>query len=190
MKKFTAILVIIVLVLLASACNIHAQYASKGVLELGGTASFSSVTQVANGTTASNSTSMFQFSPYAGYFIAEGISIGVEPSFGSLKMAGDNNSYTALALYAIPGYTFATKSSFFPYVQGMIGYTSIGYGSEPTQSGISWGLKGGVKFSIGNAGLICAGVTYQAITVNPSGANSRYGFNVLSIGVGYSIFFK
>lgn len=197
MKKAITILTIIVLLLLTTACSIHAQYATRGVVDLGGAISFSSSTAVANGESADNSTSLFQFTPSVNYFIMDGFSLGLTPGITVLKIAGASESIKNYSIFFTPAYTFTTKSSVFPYVQGMIGYTAlqtdaspVGGGGKLDLTGLSFGGKGGVKIAVGNSGLVNIGVSYIMYTLNAEGADKRSGFNSLAVGVGYSVYFR
>ncbi|HKI78982.1 MAG TPA: hypothetical protein VKA26_10605 [Ignavibacteriaceae bacterium] len=187
MKKIFAIIAIILLVVFVSACNVSAQYATKGDIELGGAISYSSTTAVSNGNTASESTSLFQFQPYASYFIFNGFSVALSPGIGILSPAGATESTKLYGIFLVPGYTFNMKSNIFPYVQGLVGYTALKSGATDN-SGLSFGGKGGVKLVAGKNGLVSIGVSYMLINLSPSGASSRTGFNNFAISFGYSIF--
>src|SRR5664279_3361814 len=93
MKNFFALLTILFLLSFVSASNVHAQYATKGTIELGGAVSFSSTTAVSNGTTADQSSTLFQFMPYGNYYITDGFSLGLSPGIDILKYAGASDSY-------------------------------------------------------------------------------------------------
>lgn len=189
MKKVFAILAIIFLIVFISACSVHAQFATKNIVELGGSVSYSSTTQVVNGTSASQSTSIFQFLPYASYYFYDNISLALSPGITIVSPAGSTESTKGYALFLVPGYTFNMKTNMFPYVEAMIGYTALKSGATDL-SGISFGAKGGVKLIVGNSGAVSFGVSYMIINLSPSGASSRYGYNNFAFSMGYSIFFK
>ena len=188
MKKNLTILTIILLTLMASACRVQAQYAQKGVTEFGGTVSFSSTTSVSNGTSADNATSLLQIMPYVNYFITNGLSIGLSPAIYSFKSAGASDATTSFAAFFVPGYTFATQGSVYPYIEGLIGYNTLKTGSSSGLSGLSYGGKGGLKMAVGKSGLFNAGVSYMLITLNPENADKRNGFNNLAVGLGFSVY--
>jgi hypothetical protein len=189
MKKVLAIVTIIFLVLFISACNVHAQYAKKNIIELGGSISYSSTTAVANGTTASESTSLFLFQPYANYFIFDGFSVALSPGITVISPAGATESTKGYAIFLVPGYTFDMKSNLFPYAQAMVGYTALKQAGTDL-SGISFGAQAGVKMIVGNSGAISFGLSYILANLSPSGASSRSGYNSFAFTMGYSIFFK
>ena len=188
MKKVFAILAIIFLIIFVSACNVRAQYAKKNVVELGGSISYSSTTQVVNGTTASESTSLFQFQPYASYYLYDNISLALSPGITIVSPAGSTESTKGYALFLVPGYTFNMQSNVFPYLEAMVGYTALKSGATDL-SGISFGAKGGLKLIVGNSGAVSFGISYLVINLSPSGASNRNGFNNFAFSMGYSVFF-
>ncbi len=196
MKKSFTLFTTVILLLSAIACNVHAQFGSRGVVEFGGSVAYSSFTQVANGTTASESTSLFNFMPYVNYFVMDGFSVALSPGVNIVKLAGSKESITNLLLTVVPGYTFSTKGNVFPYVEGILGYTAVSQkatvvgGADLDLSGISYGAKAGVKMLVGKSGLLSVGVSYTLFNLNPKGADKRNGFNSLAINMGFSVFIE
>jgi hypothetical protein len=187
MKNIFALLTIILLLSFVSATNAQSQFATKGIIELGGAVSFSSTTAVSNGTTASQSTTLFQFTPYGNYYFIDGFSLGLSPGIDILKYAGSSNSTNGYAIFLVPGYTFTTKSNMYPFIEVLVGYTALSSGSTDL-SGISFGAKGGVKLGVGSNGLITVGLNYISFNLSPKGASSRSGYNDIALSFGYSIF--
>jgi hypothetical protein len=173
MKKSFTVLAGIMLLLLLGACNAHAQYATKNVVELGGTISYSSTTAVSNGDAATNSTSIFQFMPYVDYFITDGFSVGLLPGINIIKLAGATSSTTYLAIFAAPGYTFTTGGNLFPFVEGLVGYTGISSNGN-SQGGLSYGGKAGLKIVAGRSGLAAIGISYMLIDLRQYILNKQY----------------
>jgi hypothetical protein len=197
MKKSFTVFAGIMLLLLLAACNAHAQYATKNVVELGGSISYSSSTAVTSGNVADKSTSIFQFLPYVNYFITDGFSLALAPGINIVKLAGASSSITMYALFLSPGYTFSTGGKIFPYIEGMVGYTALKSDSNPLggtgnldQGGLSFGGKAGIKIGVGNSGLAAIGASYILINLSPKGADSRTGINNLAFSLGYSIYLK
>lgn len=189
MKNFFALLTIVLFIFFVSACNVQAQFATKKVIELGGSVSYSSTTTVTDGTTADESTSFFQFMPYANYYILDGVSLGFSPGINVLKLAGSSESITNYSIFFIPGYTYSTRSNVFPFIEGMIGYTSLSQGDTTLDlSGISFGAKGGVKVVLGKSGVVSIGLSYILYNLSPKDADKRSGYNNLAFSVGYSIY--
>jgi hypothetical protein len=186
MKKYITILFVLFTV---SVSSMYAQYAKKHVVEGGGSISFSSTTAVVNRTTADQSTTVFQFMPYINYFLADGFSLGLSPAINSYKAAGQSEATTSFAGFLVPGYTFTTKGSIFPFIEALVGYNTLKSGSS-SLSGLSYGAKGGVKMAVGTGGLVSAGVSYMLITLKPEGADGRNGYNGLAISLGFSIYVK
>jgi opacity protein-like surface antigen len=68
----------------------------------------------------------------------------------------------------------------------LAGYSSYSAGSY-SASGFSWGVRGGVKVLVVQHVIIQVGVQYIQVTENPSGVTSRYGYNELLVGAGFSV---
>ena len=188
MKKSLLLLTTVILILAVTACDIHAQFAQKGQTEIGGAVSYSSITAVANGTAASDATTILELAPTVSYFVSDNFSIGLVPSYASIKSGGTTTSL--LGLFAAPGYTFG-KGEVYPFVRGELGYTSQSSSASgsATLSGLSYGVTGGVKVLVGGKnGLLNIGLTYKMITLNPSGADKRNGFNYFGLTLGFSVF--
>jgi hypothetical protein len=174
-------------------------FAMKGVTELGGTISYASFIPVSGGQT-DDATSILTFAPQLGYFVADGIEIGFSPGVSfilfpagvtSLSESGSGAS-TAVQLWLTAAYNFQTSGkTVFPFIEFQAGYTSSDdwlFGSNKA-SGFSYGFKGGIKVVAVEHLLINIAVQYNLITLNPSGATERSGFNYLTIGAGVGGFF-
>jgi hypothetical protein len=136
------------------------KYASAGVLELGGSASFQMSTA--------------------------GLVLGLRPlGVGYHKPTTGPEVITVNTFFA-PGYHFDIQSNIYPFVEGLVGYTSM---SVPDVKGISYGGDVGVKLMLPNRGLLNFSIQYLMVTMNPSGVTTRNGENVLSAGFGYSVWF-
>jgi len=191
MKKFFSMLIVLILV---SGLSIFAQnYANKGNLELGGDLGFNSTTSVFNGESANESASEFWFNPFAGYFITDGIELGVMPTFYTWSF-GDYSENSFGILFA-PAYVFNLHSCWYPFIQGRVGYNTSSYDdgdpetNDPSSSGLEWGVAGGVKAQIGEAALINLGLSYTQITMNPENWDGdRIGNNVFGAEVGFTVF--
>ncbi|MBN1398984.1 MAG: outer membrane beta-barrel protein [Bacteroidetes bacterium] len=198
MKNTIAVIAVTLLVLMLSAFNAQAQYATGGVVELGGAISFSSSKMVANGETADQSTTLFQCTPYVSYFLVNGFSIGLVPGINIIKIAGSESSIKIFGLFASPGFTFNAGGKVYPYINGMVGYTAAKSDASPIPTlgageldlkGVSFGGKAGIKFGIGNGGLAAIGASYMAFTLKPKDADKRSGLNNLAFSLGYSVYF-
>lgn len=156
-------------------------FASPGVVELGGGLTFQSTTNVANGNTGSTTT-MFSLQPYVGYFFTDGFELGFNP-FGIQTVEGS----TTLLFLLAPSYNFRTGSIAYPFVEALLGLASHSDGD--TRSGFSWGLRGGVKLGLVGNSLLNLGLEYLQVSMNPSGATSRYGYNQVAFNVGFTVWF-
>ncbi|HEX9251567.1 MAG TPA: outer membrane beta-barrel protein [Ignavibacteriaceae bacterium] len=191
MKKFFSLLF---LALFVGSISLSAQnFATKGTFEFGGSIGFSSTTDVNNGESSDNSLSNFSFEPYVGYFVINSLELGIIPAF-STSSYGDNST-TSFGVYFAPAWNFDLKSNLFPFLEGRIGYNTFSYDDgnsetdDPSNSGLAWGLRGGVKVQVGNSALVNLALSYDQITLNPENWDGdRNGANVLGINAGLTIF--
>lgn len=188
MKKYHAIL--ISLTILSYSPESYGQsklsFASKGVWELGGSIFYSWSSPV-NNRVVSDAVGLFQMQPTAGYFVYKGIEIGVQPTITITSASG--SSFTQMGLYLAPSYNFAIKGILYPNVKVLIGYTSQSGTDVVSSSGFSWGVEGGVKMNLLGNSLLLVSIQYRQDTYNSAGATSRSGFNVLTFGAGWNVFF-
>jgi hypothetical protein len=192
MKKITCLSIILLSLILCSPVNAQKlkSFATKGVWELGGTIFYSSSTPVQNGTTGT-ATTTFQFQPVAGYFVANSIEIGLQPSFTSQSSAGF--TVTNTGIYLAPAYNFILNNKIYPAVVALVGFTSTSFSSTGfpsySASGFSWGGEAGVKMNLLGNSLLFVGLQYLQVTNNPSGSLNRSGQNVVTFGAGWNVFF-
>lgn len=181
------ILLLSFILVLALSLGVNAQtFAKKGILEAGGSASFSSTTAVANGQSASNSLSLFSISPNFGYFIIDNLELGAVISFTSTSYSG--NSTTLFSGAALVNYCFDTQSKVYPFIGGELGYNTESDGGSA--SGLLWNIQGGIDIQVENNVLVKVGAFYEQMTLNPSGnTGGRYGSNIFGVQAGFSVFF-
>jgi len=195
MKRSLIVLAMFLVLLIVSACSIQAQqYATKNCTEIGGSISYSSTTVVTDGTADSKSTSFLQFMPVVNYYVTNNLFLGISPGINIFKPAGADNSLKNYSLFLVPGYTFSSRGTVFPFIEGMIGYTALSQDAEDEEdkidlSGLSLGAKGGIKVSVGSGGLASIGASYIAFNLSPKGASKRSGYNNLALTLGFSVFF-
>ena len=195
-SKNVLFLSIIMVMLIVSSSNIIAQskpFATKGVVELAGNVSFSSFTPVSNGNTG-DATSLFVLAPQIGYFVSDGVEIGLTtgisllPGLTVISPSG-GESTTFAQIFFSPAYNIITKDkNLFPFIEANLGYTSESAGNN-SFTGFSYGGRAGVKIVAANNFLISLAAQYLLITLNPEGATERDGFNYLSVSVGVSGYF-
>jgi hypothetical protein len=166
------------------------RFGLRGHVELGGSVDFTNVSQ----SQVSQSTSTFSISPYVGYFVATSIEIGIRP-FITIVSPSSGSSTTQLAIFLAPAYNFyLKKSTITPFVEGLIGYSSIDMPptssttSGTTVSGFAYGGRGGVKAQISDFGLLNIGIQYVSLDRTPEKATTTNRENRLSVSVGFSIF--
>jgi hypothetical protein len=159
------------------------QFASGGVVELGGNVTFQNIIPVSNGKTG-NSYSVFTFAPFIGFFAADGLEIGFNP-LGITYVSLSGTSYTQLRILLAPSYNFKTNGNSYPFIEGLLGYTS--YSNSESYNGFSWGGRAGVKIGITDSGLLNLGIQYLLITLNPENSSDRNGQNELSISAGFTV---
>ena len=97
----------------ASAQSLNG-FAAKGTVEFGGNISYqhtSVITQGAEFPTQTNS--VFSFFPYAGYFLADGFEIGLNP-LGIQTYRDSQDKVTNVTVLLAPSYNFDTGEKFFP----------------------------------------------------------------------------
>jgi hypothetical protein len=190
MKKFFYLLV---LTLVVGSVSLSAQnFAKKGVWELGGMIGFSSTTAIFDGESGDEALTQFTFEPYIGYFVINGLELGLIPSFSSLSQ-GDA-SISSFDIYFAPAWNFDLQSKAFPYLEGRIGYGTATYdsgeGDDETLSGLSWGARGGLKYQLGSSAIVNASLGYTQSTLNPKDWDGgRNGTNVFDVMAGFTIFF-
>jgi hypothetical protein len=181
-------MVLAVIVCIFFAATSEAQvgrFARKGVMELGGSVSFNSITPVINGNSG-NATSVFAIQPYLGYFLFDGFELGVNPLGITITSPPTGDSQTELGFFLAPAYNFYVGGIVYPFIEGLIGYTSVSQGGS-SASGISFGGRGGIKVALTGKGLLNLGIEYRLITTNPSGADKRFGYNLLAITAGFTV---
>ena len=165
-------------------------FATKGVVELGGSIAFQASRPVVNGTTG-DPVFLLSAAPYAGYFVLDEFELGVNPVGVAWSKDGDN-TVTDIRVFAAPSYNIRTGSVVYPFVEGLAGLTvriSGTEGSSTTTSGFSWGGRGGIKIGLPGRSLVVIGAQYLVITLNPSGAANRFGTDELSVLAGLTVWF-
>jgi hypothetical protein len=162
-------------------------FAQKGVVELGGSVSFSSRTAVYNGSTNGDAFTTLSIQPYLGYFVTDKFELGLNP-LGLTYMSQGSSNATQIGIFLAPSYNFITTSGkLFPFIEGLIGYSSQTSTGSTDRSGLSYGGRTGIKVPVGGSGLLNISVQYLMITLNRSGSTSRNGENDLAIAAGFTV---
>ena len=180
------LLSILLLVILLGSIAFSQDFGKQGVIEIGGMAGFSSATLVVNGETGDAITTIM-LEPTVGYFVIDGLEVGLNPlSFQSMKVP-DEDAISTIGFWAFGAYHFMTMGKTYPYIQALLGYTTMSAGGE-SAGGLAYGIAAGVKFEIAGGLLLNAGAEYRFFTYDFEETDSRDGSNVLSIGIGLSGF--
>ena len=190
MKRLLGVSVaLVVLSMLLVPANAQASdFAKKGQVEAGGTISFTSMTPVFGGATGSAS-SVFSIQPYVGYFLMDGFELGLRPEI-SILSPSSGSSVTDLTIFLAPAYNFKLQNSTVtPFIEGLVGFTSISGGGGTSASGFSWGVHGGIKVAVTGNGLLNVALGYEQLTYTPSGVSERVGQNDFGVAVGFTVFF-
>lgn len=182
------------IVISTSVGNAHGKlFAKQGVVELSGSVSFSSLTAVSSGRT-DDATTIFSLAPQVGYFVADGIELGISTGMTllpgvSILTPPKGEGTTILQLFFAPAYNYrAEGSNVCPFIEPQLGYTSISSG-DSSESGFSYGVRAGIKAIAVEHFLVSFSGQYMALTFNPSNARERSGFNYLMFGVGIAGYF-
>lgn len=188
----TAVMFIVCL-LAVPAAGQDKYFGKAGTTEIAGGISFASITPVSNGETG-DATTLLSFGPEIGYFVVDGFEIGFSPGMSllpgvSVITPDQGDALTILQLFASLAYNLHSEGSQVnPFLQVPFGYTSMSSGST-TESGFSWGVKGGIKMVATDHLLLTFYAQYLALSFTPENATERAGFNFLSFGVAVGGFF-
>jgi hypothetical protein len=167
-------------------------FATEGVIEVGGTGSFTSTVQIIDGKRSGNALTVFTFLPYVGFFATDWLQLGANP-LGVTLMSSGGSTFTSLRLLGSVAFMLRAQRMAYPFLEGLVGYTadisSPSIGNKVTRSGITWGGRAGVKVPVTERGLLTLGVQYLLITKNLSGASERTGLNELAVSAGFSVWF-
>jgi hypothetical protein len=189
----TRLLIAILLVCSALAAGQEQRhhFTSRGTVELGGSATYQSVWGVVSGTTSNSPAFIFSAMPFVGYFVIDGLELGLNPA--GIVVSGGTGRSTVTQLRALfaPSYNFRTSTVSTPFVEGLAGVTTqttdATAGGTTTLAGFTWGGRAGIKVALTERGLLNIGVQYLQVTLNPSGASSRNGYNELSVTAGWTV---
>lgn len=168
-------------------------FAKKGSVELGGSIGYSSTTDVSNGKSG-DGVSTFLIAPQLGYFVGDGIEIGLNP-LSIAVLSSDNFSLTTVHSLMSFAYNGTSGEGVHPFIEGLLGFaiqqesykSSFGSSSGNTRSGLSFGGRGGVKFQVARAALLNASLQYLQVTLNDDNDDERNGYNALAFAMGFSV---
>lgn len=152
--------------------------------------------------------SSFSITPSVGYFVIDGLAVGIDLGFNSEtnKSNGDKITQTRFSVMPTATYYFNTGSKFFPFVGAGIGYATsktkyslqgtiidpILFSGSAKEDGLTWKAKAGVTYmatpSLGvNVGLGFDQYYTKNTVLNTEIKTTRNNFGV---NVGFSYFIK
>jgi hypothetical protein len=161
-------------------------FAVRGTFELGGSVSYSASWSVANGSTSGSALHQVTAMPYAGYFVIDGLELGVNP-LGFTYVSQGSAHLSEFKVLGSVAYNFRLPSRVYPFVEGLAGYAFASGSGVSDRGGFSWGGRGGLKVGIAGGALLTVGVQYLQVTLKPSGVTARSGYNELGAVVGFSV---
>lgn len=155
-----------------------------------------------NGETDGNKTLSIEFAPQAGYFVMDGLAVGIALpiSFDSEKNPNnDKNKVTSLAIAPFARYYFST-TNIKPYLQAAVGFGSAKYtdepdGAEATDTKLSvflYDLGAGVGIFLNDKVSIDVGASYSSYIMKPkedNPSNVKMITSGFGLNLGFSIFF-
>ncbi|MCC7436859.1 MAG: outer membrane beta-barrel protein [Armatimonadetes bacterium] len=176
-----------------STTPLRPAFAKKGSVELGGSVGYSSSSQVENGST-DDAISTFLIAPHVGYFISDGVEIGLNPLSISV-ISTESVSLTTVHSLMSFSYNGTTANGVHPFIEGLFGFaiqqasyqSSFGGSSSDSRNGLSFGGRGGVKYEIASGALLNASLQYLQVTLNGDNDRERNGYNTLAFELGFSV---
>jgi hypothetical protein len=165
--------------LLSVAQDSSKSFATKGVLELGGSVSIQSYASVSDRSSGTAMTA-FVFAPYIGYFTANGFELGINPFSLQVVSVGSHTESQLRVLFS-PCYNFNTGGTAFPFIEGIFGFAS-----DSDLDAYCYGGRGGVKLKFAGNALVNFAVQYDQLRNSKVGSTSS-GINELTIAVGFTV---
>ena len=98
--------------------QVHRYFGMHGTVELGGSVAFASMQNVVKGSTGSWIYDLSAI-PYAGYFILDGVELGINPAGLSYQKGTGDSSAVQLRMLFAPSYNFHTSTMVTPFVEGL-----------------------------------------------------------------------
>jgi hypothetical protein len=145
-------------VFLLTSFTVAQNYAKKGTWEFGGSASFTSNSFVVDGESeiggdpANNvrgfeipTTTTILFNIAVGYFVVDGLQIGLVPEYLNANVGDESFDVTtsAYGIFFSTSYAFNTGGSVYPFLGGMVGYSAANISLDADTSGLG-SLLGGL----------------------------------------------
>jgi len=197
-SRFSLFVVSLVLLLLSDrvVAQTPGRFASQGVWEFGGNVAYQRTTMLVE-VQADQTSSIFSFLPYVGYFpFNNGIEFGLNP-LGVQRYWDSENRTTVYTILGTVGLTGNAGGIFFPFAEVQLGYSAEILGGaiadlnpgQKQRDGFAWGVRGGVKCAVIDHCLVNAGLQYQEFTLETKSTPIRTGSNVLMASIGLTFWF-
>jgi outer membrane protein len=152
--------------------------------------------------------SSFSVTPSVGYFVINGLAVGIDLGFNSTttKQDGDKMTYSTFSVMPTGTYYFNTGGKFFPFVGAGVGYAStktkysfsssisdpLLFSGDATEDGLAWKAKAGVTFMATQSLGINLGVGFDQFYTKDTYNNIEVKTtrNNFGVNVGFSYFIK
>ncbi|GAA4166380.1 hypothetical protein GCM10022217_40050 [Chryseobacterium ginsenosidimutans] len=152
--------------------------------------------------------SSFSVTPSVGYFVIDGLAVGIDLGFDSrtTKQDGDKVTVSTFSVMPTATYYFQTGSKFFPFVGAGVGYASsktkyslsnsimdpILFEGDSTTDGLAWKAKAGVTYMATQSLGINLGVGFDQFYNKDTyfGTEVKTTTSNFGVNVGFSYFIK
>jgi outer membrane protein len=152
--------------------------------------------------------STFSVTPSIGYFVIDGLAVGIDLGFSSTttKQEGDKVKISSFAIMPTATYYFQTGSKFVPFLGAGIGYSTnklyysfdneivdpLLFQSETKTDGLAWKVKGGVTYMATQSLGINVGIGFDQFRNKEtySGIDAKTTRNNFGVNLGFSYFMK
>ncbi|SHL66964.1 outer membrane beta-barrel protein [Chryseobacterium polytrichastri] len=152
--------------------------------------------------------SKFSITPSVGYFVIDGLAVGIDLGFDSEtnKYEGDKRTYTRFSVMPTATYYFNTGGKFFPFVGAGIGYATsktkynfsnsivdpILFDANTKEDGLTWKAKAGVTYMATQSLGINLGLGFDQFYTKNTYYNTEVKTtrNNFGVNVGFSYFIK
>ncbi|MCJ8154008.1 porin family protein [Chryseobacterium sp. SSA4.19] len=153
--------------------------------------------------------SSFSVTPSVGYFVIDGLAVGIDLGFNSSTTKQNKNKVTVSSFSVMPTatYYFQTGSKFIPFLGAGIGYSTnkvkYNFGdlivdpilladAESTTDGLAWKAKGGITYMATQSLGINLGLGFDQFSNKEtySGIDYKTTRSNFGVSVGFSYFIK
>jgi outer membrane protein len=152
--------------------------------------------------------SRFSVTPSVGYFVIDGLAVGIDLGFDSTTQKQDGSKVTISTFSVMPTatYYFNTGGKFFPFIGAGIGYAStktkynianavydpILFSGDATEDGLAWKAKAGVTYMATQSLGINLGLGFDQYYTKDTYFNTEVKTTRSNFGVnlGFSYFIK